>query len=280
MTIRDLTALRDAKTPITMLTAHDYASATYLEAAGNIDIALVGDSLAMVTCGYASTVQLSLDEMLYHCRAVARGATTPLRVADMPFGTYHASPDTAVANAVRLLQEGDMEAVKIEGGVETAPLIRRLTDWGIPVMAHVGLTPQRQSALSGYRVQGRTAASALSILKDAKAVTDAGAFSLVLEAMPFRLAQHITALSPVPTIGIGAGKGCDGQVLVQLDALGGFDRFAPRFAKQYMNLAAEARDALRMYGEEVRSGAFPDDDEHGYTMKDEEWEAFLKSSRV
>lgn len=271
VTLRDIQANYKASKPITVLTAHDYASATYLEAAAKVDICLVGDSLAMVACGYASTVSLTLDEMLYHCRAVARGCTTPLLVGDMPYGTYHTSLERATENALRLVQEGNMEAVKLEGGVELVPLIRHLTSFGIPVMGHVGLTPQRQSALSGYRVQGKTAASAVSILKDAKAVAEAGAFSLVLEAMPSRLGRHITSQLDVPTIGIGAGAGCSGQVLVQQDALGGFDRFAPRFAKRYMDLHGEAAKAIGSYANDVKSGTFPNDEEHGYAMKEEDF---------
>lgn len=291
-----------------MLTAHDYPSARFIEAAAlppssatngtneagsslpspsqqprGIDIALIGDSLAMVACGYPSTTHLTLDEMLYHCRAAARGCKTSLLVADLPFGTYAVSVEDGVRAAVRIIQEGHMDAVKIEGGAEVVPLIKRLTDVGIPVMAHVGLTPQRQAALSGYRVQGKTVASAMKVYDDARAVTeDGGAFAVVLEAIPARLAAWITDRLDAPTIGIGAGKGCDGQVLVQLDMLGvdsdlGAGGKGPRFLKRYANLGQVATDAVREYADEVRGGQFPSE-EHTYPISDEAWRGFLEAA--
>lgn len=258
-----------------MLTAYDYLSGSLVEKA-DVDVCLVGDSLAMVACGYESTNQLSLDEMLYHCRSVARAAKTPLLIADMPYGTYQLSVDNAVANAMRLVQEGTMEAVKMEGGLEIVDKVSRLVSVGIPVMGHIGLRPQHHVALSGFRVQGKTASSAMQVYKDALAMQDAGAFALLIEAVPSRLANFITKKLSIPTIGIGAGNTCSGQVLVTLDMLGGFDRFLPRFAKQYMNLNEAALEAIGHYTEEVRNRSFPNEELHTYPMAaEEEWEKFL-----
>lgn len=271
-----------------MLTAHDYSSGRFIEAASapapdgesgsyrrGIDIALVGDSLAMVACGYPSTTSLTLDEMLYHCRAVARGCRSSLLVADLPFGTF-LSVEKGVESAVRVIQEGDMDAVKIEGGVEVTELITRLSSRGIPVMGHVGLTPQRQASLSGYRVQGKTVASALKVWHDAQAVQRAGAFAVVLEAVPSRLAAWITERLDIPTIGIGAGVDCDGQVLVQLDMLGVSSlEKGPRFLKKYDDMERSATAAIDAYVQDVRTGSFPVEEEHGYPMPDVEWQGFL-----
>jgi len=211
VTIRSLYERRLAQTPIVMLTAYDYPSALACSTHG-VDITLVGDSLAQVCLGYSSTTELTLQEMIHHTRAVARGTTTPLLVADMPFGSYHVSPEDAVRNAVRLVQEGHVEGVKMEGGEEIAECVSKLTKMGIPVMAHVGLMPQRHAALSGYKVQGRDAASARHILDSALALEAAGAFSIVLEAVPHQLGTYITSRLSIPTIGIGAGPGTNGQV--------------------------------------------------------------------
>ncbi|BGP38936.1 cell wall bioproteinsis and architecture protein [Rhodotorula kratochvilovae] len=298
-TILDLHALKRKNVPITMLTAYDFPSARFVEAAAHpvpaspaadpsstpayprgVDICLVGDSLAMVACGYTSTSDLTLDEMLYHCRSVARGCTTSLLLADLPFGTYYASVDDGVRAAVRLVQEGRMDAVKIEGGQEIVPLVRRLTDVGIPVMPHIGLTPQRQAALSGYRVQGKTVSSALKVWRDAQALQDAGAFALLVEAVPSRLAEWMTERLRIPTIGIGAGARASGQVLVQLDMLGvdsdlGAEGKGPRFLRRYADVGAQARQAVQAYVEDVRMGAFPVEGEHTYPMSDEAFEGFL-----
>lgn len=292
-------SLKKQRIPITMLTAHDYPSGRFIEAAGivthasleakdpevqkqtkrrrGIDICLVGDSLAMVSCGYPSTTHLTLDEMLYHCRSVARGCHSSLLVADMPFGSYQVSvPDTA-KNALRIIQEGNMDAVKIEGGVEISGLVKHLTTNGIPVMGHVGLKPQRQAALSGYRVQGKTSESAMDVWRDAKAIQEAGAFSIVLEAVPTKLAEFITARLDIPTIGIGAGRDCDGQVLVQLDMLGVSSlEKGPKFLKTYGRFEEVARDAISQYVEEVRDGAFPEE-KHSYKIEDAEWDKFLQA---
>ncbi|GJN89884.1 hypothetical protein Rhopal_002873-T1 [Rhodotorula paludigena] len=293
-TILDLQALKRKKVPITVLTAHDYPSARFIEAAAapvpgadgapaslprGIDICLVGDSLAMVACGYESTNQLSLDEMLYHCRSVARGCTTSLLLADLPFGTYAASVEDGVRAAVRLVQEGRMDAVKIEGGQEVLPLVRHLTSAGIPVMGHVGLTPQRQASLSGYRVQGKTVESATQVYRDALALQDAGAFGVVIEAVPSALAQWITDRLAIPTIGIGAGMHTSGQVLVQLDMLGvdsdlGASGKGPRFLRKFGDVGPHARDAVRAYVDAVRGGEFPVEGQHTYPMSDETFQAF------
>lgn len=292
-TILDIQGLKRKKIPITVLTAHDYPSARFIEASSapsssadpstlfpahrrGIDICLVGDSLAMVACGYTSTTSLTLDEMLYHCRSVARGCHTSLLLADLPFGTYHASVAEGARNAVRLIQEGNMDAVKIEGGLEIVPLIEQLTSRGIPVMGHIGLTPQRQAALSGFRVQGKTVASALKVWEDAQAHQAAGAFALLIEAVPSRLAKFISSRLDIPTIGIGAGAGADGQVLVQLDMLGvnSLEK-GPRFLKRFEDLERRSTGAIEEYIKEVRQGEFPVEEVHGYPMEESEWEGFL-----
>ncbi|KAI9312396.1 3-methyl-2-oxobutanoate hydroxymethyltransferase [Dichotomocladium elegans] len=227
VTIKTLNRMYKNGEPITMMTAQDYPSALMVDRAG-IDMCLVGDSLAMVTLGYDSTNPLTVDEMLFHCRAVARGSKAPFIVADLPYGSYEADPTDAVRVSLRFLKEGNVEAVKIEGGSEMAETINRITRVGIPVVGHIGLTPQRQSALGGFRVQGKTAKQAQRLLEDALAVQDAGAFMMVLEAIPEEIAAYITHRLKVPTIGIGAGVRCSGQVLVQNDALGLFDRFVPK----------------------------------------------------
>lgn len=278
-----------------MLTAHDYPSARFIESAASstptsspvggapqshpqrgIDVCLVGDSLAMVACGYPSTTSLTLPELLFHCQSVARGCTSSLLVADMPFGTALPSLAHGVEAAIAIVQQGNMDGVKIEGGAEIIDLVHRLTSVGIPVMGHVGLTPQRQAALSGYRVQGKTAEGALRVWRDAKALQDAGAFAIVLEAVPARLGEFISSRLEIPTIGIGAGGGCDGQVLVQLDMMGvrTLDK-GPRFLKRYAALEEVATGAVAAYVEDVRTGAFPEA-KHSYGMDEAEWEDFEK----
>ena len=214
VTIETLHELRRSKTPITVLTAYDYPSALACSSSHLTDITLVGDSLAQVCLGYASTTQLTLGEMVHHTRAAARGTTHPLLVVDMPFGSYHTSVDDAVSNAVRLVREGRAEAVKLEGGQEIASVVKRLTEVGIPVMAHVGLLPQRHSAMSGYKVQGKSAEGANKIVTDALALEEAGAFAIVVEAVPRELGRYVTDRLKVPTIGIGAGPWTSGQVWV------------------------------------------------------------------
>ncbi|KAI7878201.1 3-methyl-2-oxobutanoate hydroxymethyltransferase, partial [Lichtheimia hyalospora FSU 10163] len=227
VTIKTLNRLYKHGEPITMMTAQDYPSGMMADRAG-MDMCLVGDSLAMVALGYDSTNPLTVDEMLHHCRAVARGCKSSFLVCDLPYGSYEADPTDAVRVSLRFLKEGNAEAVKLEGGKEMAETIERITRVGIPVVGHIGLTPQRQSALGGFRVQGKTAKQAQQLLEDALAVQEAGAFMMVLEAMPEEIATYITQQLKVPTIGIGAGVHCSGQVLVQNDALGLFDRFVPK----------------------------------------------------
>jgi len=259
---------------ITMLTAYDYPTALAMDKAG-VDSILVGDSLAMVVLGYENTLPVTMEEMLHHCRAVARGAKTALLVGDMPFMSYQASVEEAVRNAGRFLQQGGMDTVKLEGGRERADAIRAITGAGIPVMGHIGLTPQSVHQLGGFRAQGKTASAAKRLVEDALILEEAGCFSIVLESVPARLADLISKKLSIPTIGIGAGNGCDGQVLVTHDLLGLFDRFTPKFVKQYANFHSEMQRAFADYIEDVETKRFPAL-EHTVEMKDEEWEELLK----
>jgi 3-methyl-2-oxobutanoate hydroxymethyltransferase len=238
-----------------------------------VDGILVGDSLAMVVLGHPNTLSVTMDEMLHHARAVARGAQRPLLIGDMPFLSYQADEAEAVRNAGRFLQAG-MDAVKLEGGRPVAPTVAALVRAGIPVQGHVGLTPQSIHALGGWKVQGRTADAARALLEDALALEDAGCFSIVLESVPDRLAAYLTDRLSIPTIGIGAGAGTSGQVLVAHDLLGLFDRFTPKFVKRYAELGAAMREAFAAYRADVAARAFPGP-EHSYSMTDEEWDAFL-----
>jgi 3-methyl-2-oxobutanoate hydroxymethyltransferase len=245
---------------ITCLTAYDYPSARLVDEAG-VDIILVGDSLGMVVLGHENTLSVTIDEMLHHTRAARRGTRRALLVADMPYGSYHADIAQSVHNAMRFVKEAGAEAVKVEGGERRLELISRLTEAEIPVMGHVGLTPQSVNALGGYRVQGKTRDTAEQLLRDARAVEAAGAFAVVLEAVPRELAAQITRDLRIPTIGIGAGPDCDGQVLVLHDMLGLTSHPSPKFARQYANLAAMISSAVREYGKDVHSGQFPSDAE-------------------
>ncbi|MCX8062010.1 MAG: 3-methyl-2-oxobutanoate hydroxymethyltransferase [Anaerolineales bacterium] len=276
VTLTDLQRKKVQGQPITMLTAYDYPTAKALDEAG-LDVILVGDSLGMVVLGYPNTLQVTMEEMLHHCRAVARGARTAFLVGDMPFMSYQVSVQEAVRNAGRFLQEGGMEAVKLEGGRERAETIRAIVAAGIPVMGHLGLTPQSIHQLGGFRLQGRHAAEARRLLEDALILQEAGCFSLVLESVPQQLAALITQQLEIPSIGIGAGAGCDGQVLVTHDLLGLFDRFTPRFVKQYAQLYPLMRAAFAQYIAEVQDGSFPGD-EHSFTMSEEEWRSFLQQT--
>ncbi len=276
VTIRTLSRKKQDGEPIVMLTAYDYPSAQAAEAAG-VDVILVGDSLGMVVLGYENTLPVTMQDMLHHCKAVARGARSPLLVGDMPFMSYQVSVEEAVRNAGRFLQEAGMDAVKLEGGRERLPAVRAIVSAGIPVMGHLGLTPQSVSQLGGFLRQGRTAQAAQRLLEDALALQEAGCFSLVLESVPTQLAEYITARLEIPTIGIGAGAACDGQVLVFHDLLGMFDRFVPSFVRQYANLHDQIQDALQRYVADVQSRTFPGD-EHAFDISLEEWQDFL--SRV
>jgi 3-methyl-2-oxobutanoate hydroxymethyltransferase len=234
-----------------------------------VDVILVGDSLGMVVLGYDSTVPVTMADMIHHSRAVRRGARDTFVITDMPFLSYQISPAQALENAARLVQEGGCEAVKVEGGEEIAPQVAALVRAGIPVCGHVGLTPQSATALSGYKVQGRTAEAAAKLLHDARALEEAGASMIVLECIPVQVAGLITGQLSIPTIGIGAGAACDGQVLVYHDTLGLFDRFTPKFVKQFVTLGSRIKDAIGAYADEVRQGAFPGP-EHTFTMNEEE----------
>ena len=259
--------------PICMLTGYDYPTALALDRAG-IDAILVGDSLGMVVLGYDNTLPVSMTEMLHHCRAVAKGAKSALLIGDMPFMSYQVSKEEAVRNAGRFLQEAGMDAIKLEGGRERLNTIRAINEAGIPVMGHLGLTPQSIHAMGGFRPQGRTSLTAKCILEDSVALEEAGCFSIVLESIPARLAELISKRISIPTIGIGAGSGCDGQVLVTHDMLGLFDRFTPKFVKKYANLHSEMERAFGDYIKEVKDGNFPAA-EHSVDMPEEEWEFLL-----
>jgi 3-methyl-2-oxobutanoate hydroxymethyltransferase len=274
VTTRSFREKKERGEPITMLTAYDYPTALAEDQAG-VDSILVGDSLAMVVLGYDNTLPVTMEEMLHHCRAVSRGAKMALLVGDMPFMSYQVSVEEAVRNAGRFLQQGNMDAVKLEGGRERADAIRMITGAGIPVMGHLGLTPQSVHQLGGFRAQGKTAIAAKRLLEDALLLEEAGCFSIVLESVPARLAELVSQRVHIPTIGIGAGVGCDGQVLVTHDLLGLFDRFTPKFVRKYANFHAEMQRAFSEYIEDVQTKAFPAA-EHTVDMAEEEWQALLK----
>jgi 3-methyl-2-oxobutanoate hydroxymethyltransferase len=273
-TILDIQSKKDKGTPITMLTAYDYPAALLVDQAG-IDIILVGDSLGMVVLGLDSTVPVTMEEMLHHCRAVSRGANRALLVGDMPFMSYQAEIPEAVRNAARFMKEAGMDTVKVEGGREVAPTVRAVVDAGIPVMGHIGLTPQSASKLGGFRVQGKTAADAVRLLEDALLLQEAGCYAIVLEAVPEKVAELISKRLEIPTIGIGAGAACDGQVLVFHDLVGLYDRFTPRFVRQYADVGTAISEAVRSFAQEVESREFPTS-EHIFTISDREYEDLLK----
>jgi 3-methyl-2-oxobutanoate hydroxymethyltransferase len=274
VTVPDLIAMKREGRRITMMTAYDAAFAKLVDQAG-IDVILVGDSLGMVVLGYPTTVPVTMDDMVRHAAAVSRGAQRPLLVGDMPFGSYQASAEDALRNAARFLKEAGMDAVKVEGGAEVVDTVRTLTANGIAVMAHVGLTPQRVAQLGGFKVQAKTARAARRLIDDALALEDAGAFSIVLESVPAPVATLATERLDIPTIGIGAGVDCDGQVLVLHDVLGLFGEFKPKFAKRYADIGVLVTDALREFDREVRDGSFPTA-EHSFTMKDSELQSLQR----
>jgi len=265
VTVTAVRAMKARGERVVMLTAYDTPTARLLDAAG-VDVILVGDSLAMVALGYETTLPVTLEEMLHHTRAVARGAVRALVVGDLPFLSYQVSREEALRSAGRMLKEGNAQAVKLEGGLEVAGTVAALVEAGIPVMGHIGLTPQAVHRMGGYKVQGRTAEAAARLLKDAVALERAGAFSLVLEGLPWQVAGAVTEAVGIPTIGIGAGPRCNGQVLVTNDLLGLFDEFTPKFVKRYANLRETLLQAFGQFREEVRAGAFPGP-EHSFSLE-------------
>jgi len=272
--LTDLADMKRRRERIVMVTAYDYPSGRLADAAG-VDIVLVGDSAAMTVLGHASTTPATMDEMLMLTRATARGAKRPLVVADMPFGSFQVSDEEAVQNAIRFVKEASADAVKLEGAGPTVSRVLALVGAGIPVMGHVGLTPQSATMLGGFRAQGRTAAKAKQLLDEARTLEQAGCFSVVLEAVPARVAARITQELSVPTLGIGSGRDCDGQVLVYHDLLGLYHGKSPRFVKRYAELAPVIEDALERFAADVRSGAFPGD-EHTYSIPEDELAEFLR----
>ena len=263
------------KIKITMLTAYDYPGALMVDEAG-IDMILVGDSLAMTVLGHSSTVSVTMDEMLHHCKAVSRGAQRAFLVGDMPFMSYQVSSEKAVENAGRFIKEAGMDGIKLEGGSEVSPAIRSIINAGIPVMGHLGLTPQTATRLSGYKVQGKKARDAIKLLEDALLLEELGCFAIVLEAVPARVAEIITSKIGIPTIGIGSGNKCDGQVLVYHDLLGLFDKFIPKFVKQYTNLKKPIIEAIKQYCHEVTNSDFPEE-KHSFSMDKDELNRFLEA---
>ncbi|KAK8152624.1 3-methyl-2-oxobutanoate hydroxymethyltransferase [Phyllosticta citrichinensis] len=280
VTLNTLQALYRRNEPITMITAYDFPSAHVADHAG-VDMVLVGDSLAMVTLGMEDTSEITLEEMIVHCRSVARATKSAFTIGDLPMGSYEIAPSQALETAIRMVKEGRVQGIKLEGGIEMAPTVEKISRAGIPVIAHIGLTPQRQNSLGGFRVQGKTTAGALKVLKDALAVQEAGAFAILLEAVPAEIAALITKKLQIPTIGIGAGNGCSGQVLVQVDMLGNFPpgRFLPKFVKQYGNVWAESMRAISEYRDEVKSRAYPAP-EHTYPIPKEELAEFERQKTL
>ena len=264
----DVQEMKRAGKKITMLTAYDYPMALLEDRAG-IDIILVGDSVGMVVLGYENTIPVTMDEMIHHTKAVSRGARSALIIGDMPFMSYNSSEREAITNAGRFMKEGGADAVKLEGGASVAEVVRTIVKAGIPVMGHIGLTPQTISMLGGFKVQGKDAKAAQKIIDDAMILEESGAFSVLLEAIPAPIARRITERLTVPTIGIGAGVHCDGQVLVAHDMLGFFDRFTPKFVKKYANLNDSILKAFESYREDVVKGIFPAD-QHSFHIDEKE----------
>ncbi len=274
LTIQELQELKTQGHKIRMVTAYDYPMAALVDQSP-MEMILVGDSLGMVVLGYESTVPVTMEEMIHHTRAVMRGAHDTFVVADLPFMSYQVSAPEAVRNAGRLVKEGGADAVKLEGGEAVLPAVRAIVAAGIPVMGHLGLTPQTATMLGGLKSQARSAEAARSLLRDARSLEEAGVFALVLEAIPAQLGELVTKELSIPTVGIGAGPGCDGQVLVLHDLLGLFQRFLPKFVKRYANLSESVAAALEQYCQEVESGSFPAA-EHCFNMKREELDKLLR----
>ena len=258
VTVNQVRDMKQKGEKITMLTAYDYATAKIVDGV-RIPLILVGDSLGMVVLGYESTIPVTMEEMLHHTKAVVRGVKQAMVVGDMPFMTYHVSVEDALRNAARFIQEAGAQAVKLEGGVSVAEKVKRIVECGIPVMGHIGLTPQSIHQFGGFKIQGKSPEAAAKLLQDARALDEAGAFAVVLETVPAPLAALITREISIPTIGIGAGIGCDGQVQVINDVLGSFSDFVPKHAKQYAKLADIIRNAVTEYYDEVKAGSFPTD---------------------
>jgi 3-methyl-2-oxobutanoate hydroxymethyltransferase len=263
ITINQIKEMKSKGEKITMLTAYDYSTAKIIDEVG-VPLILVGDSLGMVVLGYESTIPVTMDEMLHHTKAVVRGTKRAMIIGDMPFMTYHVLVEDALRNAARFIQEGGAQAVKLEGGVTVAEKVRRIVECGIPVMGHIGLTPQSIYQFGGYKVQGKTAEAAARMLEDARALEQAGAFAIVFETVPAQLATFITQRISIPTIGIGAGIGCDGQVQVINDILGSFADFVPKHAKQYAKLTDIIRKAVTEYHNEVKAGTFPTNEQSSF----------------
>ncbi|WP_456325034.1 3-methyl-2-oxobutanoate hydroxymethyltransferase [Desulfonauticus submarinus] len=274
MTIPEIIQTK-GKRKLSMLTAYDYPTALLLDKC-QIDMILVGDSLAMVVLGHKDTLAVTMEEMLHHTKAVSRAVTYSVVIGDMPFMSYQISPEQAVENAGRFLKEGGAQAVKLEGGATVIPQIKAIINAGIPVQGHLGLTPQSIAQLGGFKVQGKTAKAAKKLMEDAKALEKAGCFSIVLEAIPGPIAKLITENISIPTIGIGAGKDCDGQVLVFHDLVGMFDRFVPKFVKQYLNLNQEIENAVKQFKKEVEEEKFPQH-EHCFSINEKELKELKES---
>ncbi|WDN88126.1 3-methyl-2-oxobutanoate hydroxymethyltransferase [Desulfosarcina sp. BuS5] len=270
LTVLDVRARKSSGSMITSLTAYDYPWALLIDKAG-IDIILVGDSLGMVVLGYEDTVAVTMNEMVHHTRAVSRAVKRSLVVGDMPFGSYNSSFEKAVENATRLIKEGGADSVKLEGGKNMAPVVETIVKAGIPVQGHIGLTPQTVSALGGYKAQGKSAEAARALIEDARALEDAGCFSIVLEAVTAQIARMVTEAVSIPTIGIGSGIHCDGQVLVTHDMVGLFDRFTPKFVKQYAKINESINQAIISYKEDVEKRRFPGE-KHAFNIKADELE--------
>jgi 3-methyl-2-oxobutanoate hydroxymethyltransferase len=257
-TVLDFQKKKNSGEKITMLTAYDYPMAQIIDSSG-VDAVLVGDSVGMVLLGYDSTQPVTMDEMLHHSKAVRRGVKRAFLIADMPFMSYQASDEDAVRNAGRFVKESGCDAIKVEGGAEVVPRVEAIINAGIPVLGHLGLTPQSINKLGGYKVQGKDPESAKKLINDAFLLEEAGCFSVILECMPKELAEKITSNLNIPTIGIGAGKSCDGQVLVTYDMIGYFDKFVPKFVKQYVKVSDSITSAVDKFKKETESGVFPDD---------------------
>ncbi len=276
--IHDFYKMKESGEKVTWLTSYDFPTAQFAEAAG-LDMILVGDSLGMCVYGYKGTVPVTMDQCIVHCDAVRRGAPNTFIVGDMPFMSYQASDEDAVRNAGRFLKEADVDAIKLEGGTRVASRIRAIVEAGIVVIGHIGLTPQSSGALGGHKAQGRTAREAALVVDDALAVQEAGAQMLLVEAVPPEVAQYITRTLTIPVFSIGAGKECDGQLLIVSDLIGQFQAFTPKFVKKYCDVAAIITDAMKAYCKDVRGGRFPED-QHCYHMMDGEKEKFISQMKV